>query len=471
MKPGAKAANPQVEHSQGVLFGLRPPKCFPREPFCETSPTGRAVDKDHPYPSRNHFPEVPLILALQKLGRFRSVCGIKVMASSTASCRLPTRTHLRGAQPSSTYDGDSGRYLNVSGIHALAIPTRSGHRRRLALRYHGRMKRRRLLSVPLVLVALSACEPRGVPSPPATPPLEAPPPLPATTPVPTSFPANASCGGCPLLPCTRECLPALAEGGPVLRGYPGGTCPTLQPGVNRYFGSNLRSFLLYVPTATHGPFGLVFLWNAGGAAKGFEFLATRYDADGYLLVIPDGDQRYPLTWAMDAGVLDHDLRFFDEVVACASEQFPLDRRRVHSTGYSVGAVFSAYLMAHRSDTLASFVGWSTGETDPAGRTMVTRPPRPVPGLLYHGGKEDTPDWAGRKGTLALATHMAQAGALAIVCDHGRGHGLPGTTIDATMGQMWSFMFAHPFGPEMAWRTGGLVGRLPDTCAVVGAHGA
>jgi hypothetical protein len=66
--------------------------------------------------------------------------------------------------------------------------------------------------------------------------------------------------------------------------------------------------------------------------------------------------------------------------------------------------------------------------------------------------------------------MAQAGALAIVCDHGAGHVIPGPTVEETMGQMWSFMLAHPFGPEMAWKTGGLEGRLPNSCAVMDAPG-
>lgn len=314
----------------------------------------------------------------------------------------------------------------------------------------------------LTLMLLAGCEGEAVPEAPASP-------LPAATPPPTPspFPANASCGGCPALPCTRECLPALADEGPVLRPYPGGACPPLQVGLNRYFGSNVRDFLLYVPTTTRGPFGLVFLWHgSGGKAQLFEIFASRYDADGYVLVIPDGKARYPLDWAMDTGALDDDLRFFDEVVSCANGQLPIDRRRVHSTGYSAGGVFSAYLMAHRSNSLASFAAWSTGETDPGGRRIVPRPRRPVPGLLYHGGLEDKPDWAGRQGTLALATHMARDGALAIVCDHGLGHVVPGPFEEA-LRQMWAFMFAHPFGAEAAWKTGGLTDRLPDYCKVVG----
>lgn len=291
-------------------------------------------------------------------------------------------------------------------------------------------------------------------------------PAPAVTPTP--FPANATCGGCTALPCTRECLPALASGLPALRPYSGGTCPTLQRGENRGFGVSGRDFLLYVPTRTNGPFGIVFVWHgSGGSAQGFTFLVdpedpAGHERGGYVLVIPDGQLRYPLDWAMDRLGVDHDLRFYDDVVACVSRQFPVDRRRVHTTGYSAGAVFSAYLMGHRSDSLASFSAWSTGEADPANRRMVPDPERPVPGLLYHGGRDDKPDWAGRVGTLSLAAHMTANGALAIVCDHGLGHVVPGP-LDATLGQMWSFMLAHPFGPEQAWATGVPSGRLPDWC--------
>lgn len=295
-------------------------------------------------------------------------------------------------------------------------------------------------------------------------------PLPSASPSasPTPFAANASCGGCPAFPCTRECLPALAEGGPALRPYSQGACPRLEDGWNLGFGFNQRDFILRVPTATRGPYGLWFLWHGfGGTAQAFDyFLSARFDADGYILVIPDGQSRYSLEWGMDLRGGDDDLRFFDDVVACVNQQFPIDRRRVHATGYSAGGVFSAYLMGYRSDTLASFGAWSTGETDTKGRRIVPAPARPVPGLLYHGGRGDKPDWAGRKGTLALAAHMAENGALAIVCDHGGGHVVP-EPFEGTLRDMWAFLLAHPFGPTAAWATGGLGGRLPDYCSIVG----
>jgi hypothetical protein len=128
-------------------------------------------------------------------------------------------------------------------------------------------------------------------------------------------------------------------------------------------------------------------------------------------------------------------------------------------------VFAAYLMGHRSNSLASFTSWSGGETDARGRRVVPDPARLVPGLLYHGGDDDKPDWAGRVGTLALAARMAGNGALAIVCNHGVGHVVAGP-IDITLSQVWSFMLAHPFGVERTW-AGGLQGHLPDWCFIAG----
>jgi predicted esterase len=309
--------------------------------------------------------------------------------------------------------------------------------------------------ISLALVA-SAC---GYAPPFPTPP----PPTPTPLPVP-----NATCGGCPAQPCTRDCLPALTQDGPVRRPYSRGTCPPLSQGANLDVGFTGRTVLLYIPTSTRGPFGVVFAWSAGGSAEAYDFLATRYDQDGYILVIPNGRPQYPLTWDMDRGGAEADLRFFDDVVTCLAEQYPIDLRRVHSTGYSVGGIFTAYLMGYRSETLASIVAWSTGETDPSGRRMVPSPRHRIPGLLYHGGSHDEPDYAGREGTLALASRMASNGQFTVVCDHGLGHTIPGP-LDATLQQMWTFMLAHPFTPgnAAAWAESGIAGKLPDFCRVVG----
>jgi poly(3-hydroxybutyrate) depolymerase len=289
-------------------------------------------------------------------------------------------------------------------------------------------------------------------------------PAPSPTPTPTPFAGTASCKACPGEPCTRPCLPALDTEGPApLAPYSRGACPALAPGRNRDFGHNHRSFLLCVPTSTRGPFAVLFLWGAGGPAEGIApVLAGHYDEDGFILVVPDGDPpRYPLTWDMDPRGSDADLRFFDDVLACLDEQYPVDRRRVHTTGYSTGAVFSAYLMGHRSQVLASFSSYSGGDRSPSGERLVPMPPHPIPGLLYHGGDADV-EWAGKAATLSLAARMASNGQFTVVCDHGRGH-----VVGSSTQEMWGFLLAQPFSPgnAAAWATTGIDSKLPAYCQV------
>jgi len=287
---------------------------------------------------------------------------------------------------------------------------------------------------------------------------------PGADPASTPFPGTATCRPCPGEPCTRPCLAALETRGPAeLPPYSGGTCPALASGRNHDFGSNHRSFLLYVPTFTRGPFAIVFFWGAGGDAEAIAPLLTGvYDADGYILVVPDGYPAYPLTWSMDPSGADDDLRFFDDVVTCLDQEFPVDRRRVHSAGYSVGGSFSAYLMGYRSDVLASFASYSGGDRTPSGELLVPTAPHPIPGLLFHGGDADS-EWAGKAATLSLAAHMVANDQFTVVCDHGRGHVVAGETIP----DMWAFMLAHPFSPgnDAAWAANGIAGLLPSYCQV------
>jgi hypothetical protein len=77
-----------------------------------------------------------------------------------------------------------------------------------------------------------------------------------------------------------------------------------------------------------------------------------------------------------------------------------------------------------------------------------------------------PDWAGRQGTLQLAERMRRNGALAIVCDHGLGHVIPGP-IDVTLAETWAFMLAHPFGQEQTWAGAEAARHLPDWCTSSG----
>jgi poly(3-hydroxybutyrate) depolymerase len=282
----------------------------------------------------------------------------------------------------------------------------------------------------------------------------------------------ATCRECPSEPCTRACLDPLGPEGPPEPGpYSGGACPDLAlGGRNLGFGFNGRDVDIYVPTTTQGPYGVVFAWHGdGGSAADFgQALLGAHETDGYVLVVPDGQDRYDSQWqveitpGVEGPAATDDLRFFDDVLACLWEQVPIDLRRVHSMGFSVGARFSAYLMGHRSDVVGSFVTWSGGDRTPQGIVVVPVATHPIPGLLYHGGVDDTPACCGMAPTQALAATMLDNGQYTIVCDHGQGHAFPPGD---HAGQLWSFMLAHPFvlGAEAAWREAGLPGGFPVFC--------
>lgn len=249
--------------------------------------------------------------------------------------------------------------------------------------------------------------------------------------------------------------------------YSAGTCPTLIEGRNTGFGSNDRDFDLFVPTSSNGPFAVVFLWHgAGGNAEDFaDLLSPYYDKNGFVLVVPDGQRQYDSEWhvevtpGVEGPAAQEDLTFFDDVLRCIDEQIPIDRRRVHSVGFSVGGRFSAYLMGHRSEVLASFAAWSGGNTTPQMITVVPVPSHAIPGLLYHGGDSDTPACCGMVATEGLASAMVAAGQTTIVCDHSMGHSIPNSRDD-----VWLYFEAHPFsaGSTAAWSTAVPL-ELPSYC--------
>ncbi len=285
---------------------------------------------------------------------------------------------------------------------------------------------------------------------------------------------EATCAPCPGEPCTRPCLPPLGPDGPAtLDSYSQGACPALiQDGRNVGFGYNARDFDLYVPTSTNGPYAVVFAWHGDGdTATAFgQALLGSYDSDGYVLVVPDGQSRYDSQWHVEVepGVAGSpatdDLRFVDDVIACLWEQLPIDLRRIHTVGFSVGGRFSAYLMGHRSDRFGSAVTWSGGDRTPQDIIVVPAAAHPIPGLLYHGGVSDTPACCGETATEGLATTMVQNGQFTVVCDHGQGHSYPPG--DAA-GELWNFMVDHPFSPgaDALWREAGLPASFPDYCEV------
>jgi predicted esterase len=85
--------------------------------------------------------------------------------------------------------------------------------------------------------------------------------------------------------------------------------------------------------------------------------------------------------ADDAVWYDQDDPVTDHVVACALDQAAIDIRRIHSIGFSAGALRSLHLALARSNYIASVVSYSGGMLDD---TVAVDPNNKVPAILSYG---------------------------------------------------------------------------------------
>lgn len=169
---------------------------------------------------------------------------------------------------------------------------------------------------------------------------------------------------------------------------------------------------------------------------------------------------------------NREARLFDEVLSCLDARYGVDEARVHTVGFSAGAVFSDLLAVMRGDVLASVVTFSGGYlSNPANDTgfNVTWPPttskNAYPQVILSGGQND--QW-GMTGMMikfeamgdADTTMLTAAGHDVIRCRHGKGHTVP-ATFDAP--QVMAFLKAHPKGTVDSPYAAGLPADFPSYC--------
>ncbi len=137
----------------------------------------------------------------------------------------------------------------------------------------------------------------------------------------------------------------------------GGTCPTLMPGHNDITSSgNTRTFLLIVPD-DYDPsqsYPLFFLWHwLKGSSDGFADKGDVQNAANlmhFIAVIPDAKGDLLYTWPYiildSASRINEELQFFDDMFACVSAQYSINRECVTTSGVSAGALWTD--QAHRA---------------------------------------------------------------------------------------------------------------------------
>lgn len=247
-----------------------------------------------------------------------------------------------------------------------------------------------------------------------------------------------------------------------------------------------REFMVVVPADYEAgeqlPLIVMYHWLGGDAIDFYDRAEAQYAADYYrfIALVPvgrDGDDGVPFRWpfsiADDMLKMDEEFEFFDDMVACAHEQFGVDKECVSAMGVSAGAMFSAMLASRHGDNLSSFISLSGGTGGGLIQDWVSTDNR-MPVLVLWGGPQDTClsiDFNVNSMTMEAA--LAADNHFMVECIHNCSHATP--PLEAVTPElplyapMWEFFLDHPYwledgdspylqlpAPPLSW---------PDWCAI------
>jgi len=279
--------------------------------------------------------------------------------------------------------------------------------------------------------------------------------------------------------------PAGATLAPAAKPYSGGMCPVLPmvttEDITLDSGGAPRKLWLVVPEelAADEQLPVIFLWHwLGGDAKSFFEKAevqAAVNEQRFLAVIPQkkGDTQFSWPYSVidSAERLEEEAVFFDDMLACVSEQFKINSNCVSSTGVSAGALFTGQLAGVRGEYLASITSLSGGTGG-----QYIQPWKPaahkMPAMVLWGGDKDLCVVIDFKQTSQdLESHLISDGHFFLECIHNCGHSVP--PFDAPEGfsrykSMWQFSLDHPYWAkpgESPYNQSGLPGDLPDWCGI------
>ena len=254
-----------------------------------------------------------------------------------------------------------------------------------------------------------------------------------------------------------------------------GTCPTFSAGTNKILAdTRQRSFELFLPPHPYNNgAGLVFVWHGNGdTAKSLAgFFLAQQAAEEYnaIVVAPSNCCNdsfndccdFSMTWNMGSfSKKEADLELFDGILACIDEQYNIDNRRVYTTGFSAGSLWSSFLVVNRGQYLAAATVFSGG----TGLVVdYATPGNKMPVLLAWGGTADV--YMGvvdfQVMSLEFSKNLRADGHFVAECNHGLGHTVPYG--GPTWGHRW--LFAHQWGDETSPFEQGLSDEFPDYCLI------
>jgi poly(3-hydroxybutyrate) depolymerase len=150
---------------------------------------------------------------------------------------------------------------------------------------------------------------------------------------------------------------------------------------------------------------------------------------------------------------DHDA-LFDEILACAAQKTKISAARVHSVGFSAGALMTTHLSFARSKFLASVATYSGGA-----KGSFQEMNNKFPAMIMTGGTGDvvvTDFFAASKQWQA---DLKAAGHFAMLCDHGGGHSIPAKLVPG----VFQFFMDHPYGTNPSPYAGNIPTGINPPC--------
>ncbi len=249
---------------------------------------------------------------------------------------------------------------------------------------------------------------------------------------------------------------------------PSGACPELVQGtISVAPDGKARDVKLWISEAAKtldGP--VVFFWHgAGGSpdeaayALSSDVIQKITDQGGIVAAAVHDPGAGSLPWYLSVGGTDDaDLRVMDEVLACAIEKVGVDLRRIHSVGFSAGAMNTAQVGFRRSGYIASVVTYSGAHI---GSPNVQDESNLFPAMTFHGGPNDIVIIEFQTQTEAYVQLLKDTGHFSFICNHGKGHTVPA---DARA-SAWQFLEDHPFGASPEPYEKALPAGFPAYCSL------
>jgi predicted esterase len=166
--------------------------------------------------------------------------------------------------------------------------------------------------------------------------------------------------------------------------------------------------------------------------------------------------------------MQEEFVFFDDMLACAADNYPIEPNCVSSVGVSAGALWTAQLAGGRGEYLSSIVSLSGG----AGGDLIkpwTTPAHTMPAFVLWGGPTDICVALNFENVSSnLEQALVSDGHSVLECVHNCGHSAPPFDApDATtaFAPMWEYVLDHPYwleDGESPWDEG-LPASVPEWC--------